>query len=184
MERRITLIALFAALTAALSWLPKLDLVSGVPITAQSLGIMLCGTILGRRDAALAVLLYLLLAAIGLPVLAGGRGGLGVFFGPTGGYLIGFVFAAFVTGWFVEKLPLEIGASAFIGAVAGGVVVLHAFGIVGMSLALSKSLGEAAWFAVPFLIGDLIKAGLAAAITRSLHAIRPNVVMSRAPTAP
>ena len=180
MERRITLIALFAALTAALSWLPKLDLVSGVPITAQSLGIMLCGTILGRRDGALAVLLYLLLAVIGLPVLAGGRGGLGVFFGPTGGYLIGFAVAAFVTGWIVEKLPLDIGWSAFVGSIAGGVLALHVFGIVGMSVALSKTLPEAAWLAVPFLIGDLIKAGLAAAITRSLHAIRPGVVLSRA----
>lgn len=179
MERRVTLIALFAALVAGLSWLPKLDLVSGVPITAQSLGIMLCGTVLGRRDGALAVLLYLLLAAIGLPVLSGGRGGLGIFFGPTGGYLVGFIVAAFVTGWFVEKLPLDIGLSAFVGSVAGGVVALHVFGIIGMSLALSKTIPEAAWLAVPFLIGDLIKAGLAAAITRSLHAVRPSVVMSR-----
>jgi biotin transport system substrate-specific component len=179
MERRVTLIALFAALVAALSWLPKLDLVSGVPITAQSLGIMLCGTILGRRDGALAVLLYLLLAAIGLPVLAGGRGGLGVFFGPTGGYLVGFVAAAFVTGWLVEKLPLDIGWSAFIGSIAGGVVALHVFGVVGMALVLSKSVPDAAWLAVPFLVGDLIKAGLAATITRSLHAIRPDVAMRR-----
>lgn len=180
MERRLTLIALFAALIAALSWLPKLDLMSGVPITAQSLGIMLAGTILGRRDGASAVLLYLLLAAVGLPVLAGGRGGLGVFFGPTAGYLLGFVFAAFVTGLLVEKLPLGIGAAAFIGSVIGGVVVLHLFGIAGMALALSKTPLEAAWLALPFLAGDLIKAGIAAVITRSLHSSRSGVVRSRA----
>ena len=78
MEKSLTHIALFAALIAALGLVPKLDLMSGVPISAQSLGIMLCGTVLGARKGALAVLLFLGLVAIGLPLLAGGRGGLGV----------------------------------------------------------------------------------------------------------
>ena len=89
MERNITLIALFAALIAALGLVPKFDLASGVPITAQSMGVMLAGTILGARRGALAVLLVLFLVALGLPLLAGGRGGLGVFAGPTVGFLIG-----------------------------------------------------------------------------------------------
>ena len=79
MERNVSLIALFAALIAVLGLVPRIELISGVPITAQSLGIMLCGTVLGARRGALAVLLFLLLVAIGLPILSGGRGGLGGF---------------------------------------------------------------------------------------------------------
>ena len=89
MERSLAHIALFAALIAVLGLVPKIDLAAGVPITAQSLGIMLCGTVLGARRGALAVLLFLGLVALGLPLLAGGRGGLGVFASPTVGFLIG-----------------------------------------------------------------------------------------------
>lgn len=75
MERNLTLVALFAALIAALALIPKFSLGFGVPITAQSLGIMLCGTVLGAKRGAMAVLLFLLLVALGLPLLAGGNGG-------------------------------------------------------------------------------------------------------------
>ena len=96
MEKTLARIALFAALIAVLGLLPKLTLASGIPITAQSMGIMLAGTILGARNGALSVLLFLFLVALGLPLLAGGRGGMGVFAGPTLGYLIGFPLGAFV----------------------------------------------------------------------------------------
>ncbi len=182
MERNLTLIALFAALTAALGFVPKIDLISGVPITAQSLGIMLCGTVLGRRNGAFAVLLFLLLAAIGLPILAGGRGGLGVFFGPTAGFLIGFPVAAYTAGLVVEKWAVPIGVSAFAGAVLGGIVVLYIFGILGMAVTLDKTLWEASLLAVPFLIGDLVKAAIAALITQGLHQMRPGLVRSRSHT--
>ena len=103
MERNLTLVALFAALIAALGLIPQLTLAFGVPITAQSLGVMLCGTVLGARRGALAVLLFVLLVALGLPLLAGGRGGLGVFASPTAGFVVGFPFAAFITGLIVEN---------------------------------------------------------------------------------
>ena len=103
MERNLTLVALFAALIAALGLIPQITLAFGVPITAQSLGVMLCGTVLGARRGALAVLLFLLLVALGLPLLSGGRGGLGVFASPTVGFLVGFPVAAFVTGLITEK---------------------------------------------------------------------------------
>lgn len=180
MERNLSFIAMFAALTAALGFMPKIDLLSGVPITAQSLGIMLCGTVLGRRNGTLAVLLFLLLALIGLPILAGGRGGIGVFFGPTAGFLVGFPFAAFVAGTIVEKLRAPIAVSAFIGAATGGVVVLYAFGIAGMAIILDKSLTEAAALAIPFLPGDLIKSALAAIITGWVYRMRPKIVTARA----
>lgn len=179
MEKSLTHIALFAALIAALGLVPKLDLMSGVPISAQSLGIMLCGTVLGARKGALAVLLFLGLVAIGLPLLAGGRGGLGVFAGPTVGYLIGFPVAAFVAGLITERMPAPIGIAAFAGALLGGAVLLAGFGIIGMSVALGKTLPEAAALALPFIPGDLIKAGLAGLITRTLAQMRPGALLSR-----
>ncbi len=102
MEKNLTQIALFAALIAILGLVPKVDLVSGVPITAQSLGIMLCGTVLGARNGALAVLLFLFVTIAGLPLLSGGRGGFGVLAGPSVGYIIGFPIAAFVAGLTVQ----------------------------------------------------------------------------------
>ncbi|HEX9858095.1 MAG TPA: biotin transporter BioY [Paracoccaceae bacterium] len=179
MERNVTYIALFAALIAVLGLVPKIDLLAGVPITAQSLGIMLCGTVLGARRGALAVLLFLGLVALGLPLLAGGRGGLGVFVSPSAGFLLGFPVAAFVAGLVVERWSAPVGVAAFAGAVLGGIAVLYVFGIAGMALVLGKTLPEAAALATPFLAGDLIKAGLAAAITRGLAQLRPGALLSR-----
>ena len=90
-------IAVFAALVIVLGTV-MVPLPSGVPITGQTLGVMLAGLVLGARRAPLSILLVLALAAIGLPVLAGGRGGLGAFVGPTAGYMAGWVAGAFVIG--------------------------------------------------------------------------------------
>ncbi|MDZ4136810.1 MAG: biotin transporter BioY [Paracoccaceae bacterium] len=179
MERNLTHVALFAALIAVLGLVPRIDLLAGVPITAQSLGIMLCGTVLGAKRGALAVVLFLVLVALGLPLLAGGRGGLGVFAGPSVGFLVGFPIAAFVIGMIVERWRVPVGLAAFVGALIGGIGVLYIFGISGMALILGKSLPEAAALATPFLVGDVIKAGLAAAVTRALHRVRPGALLSR-----
>ncbi|MBL8561426.1 MAG: biotin transporter BioY [Gemmobacter sp.] len=179
MERNLTHIALFAALIAALGFLPKIDLVSGVPITAQSLGVMLCGTVLGARRGALAVLLFLAVA-LAVPVLAGFRTTLMALNSPTAGYIIGFPLAAFTAGLVVERLRIDIFPAAFLGAVLGGIGVLHVCGILGMSVMLEKTLPEAAVLALPFLAGDLLTAGLAAAVTRSIARLRPASVLSRA----
>ncbi|RKF16076.1 BioY family transporter [Roseovarius spongiae] len=180
MERNIALIALFAALIAALGLIPQVTLAFGVPISAQSLGVMLCGTVLGARRGALAVLLFLLLVALGLPLLAGGRGGLGVFAGPTAGFLVGFPVAAFVTGWIVERwrgAPLALAAG--VASVIGGVVVLYAFGITGMALVLGKTWGEAALLVAVFVPGDALKAAIAGMLTAALARARPGSVLSR-----
>ena len=144
MERNLTYIALFAALVAILGLVPQITLAAGVPITAQSLGIMLCGTVLGAKRGALAVLLFLALVAAGLPLLSGGRGGLGVFTGPSVGFLIGFPIAAFVAGWIMSRTTLPVGLAAGAASIIGGVAVLYAFGIPGMAIMLGKTLPEAA----------------------------------------
>lgn len=179
MERTLAHIALFAALIAVLGFVPAVTLPFGVPISAQSLGIMLCGTVLGARRGALAVLLFLGLVAIGLPLLSGGRGGLGVFVGPSAGFLIGFPVTAFVVGLIVERWKAPLAVAAFAGSVIGGILVLYAFGIPGMALTLGKTLPEATLLALPFLPGDLIKCILAALMTRSIAQMRPGAVLSR-----
>ncbi|WP_134678621.1 biotin transporter BioY [Paracoccus ravus] len=177
MERNVAQIALFAALIAALGLVPKITLAFGVPITAQGMGVMLAGAMLGARRGFLAVMLFLLLVAIGLPLLAGGRGGLAVFAGPTAGFLAGFPVAAYVTGLFVEHARLRpVGLRAFFGAVLGGVLVLYAFGIVGMSIALGKTIAECTGMMAIFIPGDLLKAGITGMLVAAIAKARPQVV--------
>jgi biotin transport system substrate-specific component len=177
MARHIAQIALFAALIAALGLVPKFDLAAGVPITAQSLGVMLAGCLLGARRGALAVLLFLFLVALGLPLLAGGRGGLGVFMGPTVGFLLGFPVAAFVTGYFSAQwrgsAPV---VTTVLAAILGGVFVLYIFGIVGFAMVTGQTLAQATSIMWVFVPGDVVKAGLAGIITESVLRLRPGLV--------
>lgn len=181
MERNLTLIALFAALIAALGLIPKITLGFGVPITAQSLGIMLCGTVLGSRKGALSVLLFLLLVALGLPLLSGGRGGLGLFASPTAGFLVGFPVAAFVAGWIVEHWRnAPLGLVAGCAAAIGGILVLYIFGVAGMAIVLGKTPLEALALVTAFIPGDVLKAAIAGMVTAALAKARPASVLSRA----
>lgn len=180
MERSITHIALFAALIAALGLIPKITLAFGVPVTAQSLGIMLCGTILGAKRGFLAVLLFLLLVALGLPLLSGGRGGLGVFASPTAGFLFGFPVAAFVTGLIMERMRnVPLLPVAILASVLGGIVILYLFGVTGMAITLDKSFVEAAKLILIFIPGDILKALIAGLLTAGLARARPGSLMSR-----
>ncbi len=179
-ERSVAQIALFTALIAALGLIPQLTLAFGVPITAQSLGIMLCGTVLGAWRGFLAAALFVGLVALGLPLLAGGRGGLGVFASPTAGFVLGFPFAALATGAVVERLRgLPVGWSSGVAALIGGVVVLYIFGITGLAVMLDKSMSDVALLVTAFLPGDAIKAVLAGLITAALYRARPHAVASR-----
>ena len=181
MERTTAQIALFAALIAALGLIPPVMLGFGVPITAQSLGIMLCGCVLGARRGALAVVLFLVLVAAGLPLLSGGRGGLGLFASPSVGFLLGWPVAAFVTGAIVSRwrgAPLALVAS--VASVIGGIVVLYAFGTVGMAFVLGRTLPEAAMLNVAYLPGDALKAVVAGLVTATLARARPGALPSRA----
>ncbi|MFD2738224.1 biotin transporter BioY [Sulfitobacter aestuarii] len=180
MERSLTLIALFAALIAALGLVPKFTLAFGVPITAQTLGVMLCGTVLGARRGAAAVLLFLALVALGLPLLAGGRGGLGAFATPSVGFLIGWPIAAFVTGFMVSQWrSLPLGLAAGIASVVGGILVMYVFGIFGMMVMLNKTALEATALVTAFIPGDVLKAVLAGFITAGLAKARPASLLSR-----
>jgi biotin transport system substrate-specific component len=180
MERKLAYVALFAALIAVLTLVPAITLPFGVPITAQSLGVMLCGTVLGARLGGLAALLYVVLGLIGLPIFSGGAGGFGVLAGPTAGFIIGFPVAAFVAGLIVETWRVQIGLSALAGALIGGIAVLYAIGIVGLSVNAGLTLQQSTVAMLPFVPGDLLKAVLAALITRGLARMRPDALLSRA----
>lgn len=178
--RDLVLAALFAAIIVALGLLPPIMLgFIPVPITAQSMGVMLAGVILGARRGTIAVLLVLLLAAIGLPVLSGGRGGLAVFAAPTTGYLIGWVFAAFVTGYLSERLVKRTQSAMvqtlgfFFAATIGGIAVLYVFGITYLAYVSGIEFSKAFLGSMAFIPGDLIKAGVAALAGRAVMAGYP-----------
>mgnify|MGYP000701741529 CR=1 FL=1 len=137
----IVYIALFTALIAALGVFPPLTVpVIAVPITAQTLGVMLAGGVLGAKRGALAIVLFLILVAVGLPLLSGGRGGLAVFSSVTAGFLLGWIVGAYVVGFIVEKnwhnlnflsalIAGVIGVSIIMGARMGGGVDLYGLGL-------------------------------------------------------
>ncbi len=182
MERNVVFIALFAALIAVLGLIPKITLASGIPVTAQSMGIMLCGTVLGARRGALAVCLFLLLVALGLPLLAGGRGGLGVFTTPWAGFLFGFPAAAFATGLVMEKWRTgNLTLIAGMASVVGGIGTLYLIAVPCYMVMKPAGPGEALLTAMaPFMPGDLIKAVLTGFITSALAKARPESLLSRA----
>ncbi|GLK64198.1 BioY family transporter [Paracoccus kondratievae] len=186
MERNIAQIALFAAMIAALGLVPQITLGFGVPITAQTLGVMLAGAVLGARRGAAAAGLFLLLVALGLPLLAGGRGGLGVFVSPTAGFALGFPVAAFATGLFVEHVRLHsAGLAAGLGAVFGGILVLYLLGASGLALVSGKSLIEAFRLVAVFIPGDLLKAAITGMLVQALARVRPQMLAwHRVPAGP
>jgi biotin transport system substrate-specific component len=176
----IVYISLFAALVAVLGLIPAIMLPTGIPITAQSLGVMLAGTILGAKRGGLAVLLFIVLVALGLPLLSGGRGGLGVFVSPTAGFVVGFPIAALATGYLMERLPIEkIGIAAGIAAVIGGIFVLYICGIVGFSIVMGKSIWVSTLAMSPYIPGDFLKALVAGSLTQAIFAARPQSVLSK-----
>jgi biotin transport system substrate-specific component len=154
----------------------KIDLVGPVPITLQSMGIMLAGSILGWKRGALSVLLFVALVAAGLPLLAGGRGGPALFAGPTAGFLVGYIFGAGVIGWLVQRrlpaYPVWWGAAA---NSAGGIGVVYLFGIIGMSLTMHTSLLVAATASMVFLPGDAIKVVIATTVASAVHRAIPGI---------
>lgn len=173
--------AVFAGLVAALGIVPGFTLPAiGVPVTAQTLGVMLAGAILGARRGFGALALFLALAAVGLPVLANGRGGLGAFVGPSFGFLIGFPLAAFVVGWLTERggTPYRFWWG-LMANVVGGIVFLYPLGLAGMVLVGHLPLGNAAVGLLAFIPGDVLKAVLAALVARGVHAAYPGLIPAR-----
>jgi biotin transport system substrate-specific component len=177
-SRDLALVATFAGVVAALGLVPAF-VPPGftVPITAQSLGVILAGAVLGARRGFLSLALLLVLVAVGLPLLAGGRGGLGVFASPSAGFLLGWPVAAFVVGWLTERGgPTYKLAWGVVANLVGGVVVLYALGIAGIALVAGISVQAAAVSTWIFIPGDLVKVVVAALVARGVHAAYPGLL--------
>ena len=177
--RDIVLIALFAAIVAVLGVFPPITLpLVSVPITAQSLGVMLAGGVLGARRGALSMALFLVMMAVGLPLLSGGRGGFAVMLGPSGGFLVGWIVAAYAIGLLIERFWNKLDyLNAFFACTAGGILILYAIGIPWVAFAAKIPLSKAFIGSMPFVPGDLVKAIIAAGIivtvARSYPIIKP-----------
>jgi len=162
--RDITVSAVFSVLTAIGAWISIPLPITPVPFTLQVFFVLLSGAVLGGRLGALAQIIYLLLGLIGLPVFAGGESGPGVLIGPTGGYLLGFVVGAYLTGRISQNERL----SSFIRmaiATLSGLLPIYMLGEIGLWLWLRSSLPVLLMIGVvPFLPLDAVKAIMAAYI--------------------
>lgn len=173
----IALIAAFAALISALAYVGAVPVGgSGVPITLQTVGVMLAGCVLGPIRGFLAVCLYLLLGGIGLPVFAEHSSGWGVFTGISGGYLLAFPLAALVAGFLVKYVAGERRTRAlvvFFCSIVGSIAVIHPLGIVGMKLHEHVSWATAASWDTPFYLGDVLKTAVVALVAAEVHRAFP-----------
>jgi biotin transport system substrate-specific component len=174
-------IALFAAITAVLGLMPAIPVPAvPVPITAQTLGVMLAGAVLGARRGFLALLLFLVLVAVGLPVLAGGRGGLAVFAGPSAGFLIAWPLGAFVTGLLTEVFWRRFNLGwALVATLVGGIGVIYAIGIPCISVFSATPLATAFTGSLVFVPGDVVKAVVAALVAVAVRRAYPVIERPR-----
>lgn len=179
----IALIATFAALIAVCALLPAISVGGAVPITLQTFGVMLAGAVLGARRGFLAVLLYLAVGAIGLPVFSGGAAGLAPFAGPSVGYLVGFPLAAALTGFIVERLP-RTGVAAriplvMLAGLVSSFVFIHPLGILGMAWRADLALQQAFLADLAFWPGDVVKNLLVGIVAVSVHRAFPALLPRR-----
>jgi len=165
----IVLSAFFAVLTGAGAFI--MIPVGPVPITMQTLFTYLAGAVLGSKWGALSQIIYVILGLVGVPIFAGGRAGIGVLIGPTGGYLLGFIMGAYVIGKLIEfKRTLSFMWVLF--SMVIGTLIIYIFGIIQLSLWLKVSMEEAILIGVlPFIMGDLLKMILAAYLTIKVRRI-------------
>ncbi|HJV45420.1 MAG TPA: biotin transporter BioY [Bacillota bacterium] len=173
--REMMYVALFAAIICVLGLLPPIPIpFSPVPITAQTLGVMLVGGLLGARLGAYSLGIFILLVAVGAPVLSGGRGGFSVLTGPSAGYIWSWPIAAFVIGLLTEKVWNKLSLwKSFVINILGGVLLIYAVGISVLAGITDTTFKKAAISALLYIPGDLIKCFIAAYIAVKMKALHP-----------
>lgn len=168
---QMTLVSLFAALTAVGAFI-SIPLYP-VPITLQNLFTLLAGMTLGSVLGGSSQIIYVLLGIIGLPVFAGFKAGIGVLFGPTGGFLFGFIISSYIIGKIIE---LKKEKDIFYYFLAGGlgIVIIYISGITQLSLVTGIGIKKALMVGVfPFLPGDILKIIAASFIAGKLKLVIP-----------
>ncbi len=165
-------VALCAVLMAVCSWI---NIPSAIPFTLQTFAIFCTLGLIGGKRGTASILVYLLLGALGLPVFAGFSGGVGILFGITGGYLLGFILMGLVY-WLGERLGkgrriVEIGSMAL------GLVLCYAFGTAWFMFVYARQSGAVtlatalAWCVIPFIVPDLVKMALAVLLSQKLSKV-------------
>ena len=164
-------IAMFAVVMAVCAWI---SIPAAVPFTLQTLGVFLAVGMLGGKRGTLAVLIYLLLGAVGMPVFAGFNGGLGYMLGSTGGYIVSFLLSA-LTRWVFEA---ALGRKTWVLAVSMvlGLAVCYAFGTAWFMVVYARNTGAIGlmtalgWCVIPYIVPDLVKIALALLLQKLLSA--------------
>lgn len=167
--------SMFAALISVLAFLVIPLPFSPVPVTGQTLAIMLAGLILGPVQAFLSVLIFILLGIAGVPVFSGGRAGIGVLVGPSGGYIIGFLVGAVIISLLSKKANnvWTLGASA----IFGGIIMVYLLGVPWLSYITGMGATEAIVAgALPFIPGDVFKVVVATILAKR---IKPHLKIRR-----
>ena len=170
--RELIYISVCTALMAVCSWI---SIPMTVPFTLQTFAVTCILGIIGGKDGTLAILLYILLGAVGIPVFSGFTGGIGILFGSTGGYILGFIFMGIIY-WIIEELA---GESLYTQAVAAafGLLSCYLFGTAWFVLGYSMENGAIgigtalSWCVLPFVIPDIVKSVLAVLISERLRRI-------------
>ncbi|WP_042532956.1 biotin transporter BioY [Oceanobacillus oncorhynchi] len=173
--RDMMFMSLFAAIVGVLAIFPPIPVpFIPVPIVVQTLGIMLAGGILGAKRGGLSVLLFVFLVAVGVPLLTGGRGGLGVLIGPTGGYIISWPIAAWIIGYLTEKSFRHLTYWKLVLITTfGGVIIVNIIGVTYLSILSDLPWGPTAISALVFLPGDILKALIASAVIIKITQVYP-----------
>ncbi|MEG0780120.1 MAG: biotin transporter BioY [Oscillospiraceae bacterium] len=167
--RDMAYIALFAVLMTVCAWI---SIPLPVPFTLQTFAVFAALGLLGGKRGTLAVLVYILLGAVGLPVFAGFRGGIGALFGATGGYILGFLGSALLYWLLTARLGDRLPVMAL--SMLGGLLLCYAFGTAWFVQVYTGEAGKMGYIGalgvcvVPFILPDLLKLGLALLLTRRL----------------
>lgn len=188
----LALVSVFAGLIAASTIWPGAELAGGVPITLQTLAVLLAGAVLGPWRGAAAVGLYLAVGTAGAPIFSDRTGGPGAWLGPTAGFLAAFVIAAFVTGWLVrtQRRRAQLTTMGVIGACAvGSLLVINVIGWAFFMWRLEWSLNDTIVLAAVYQPGDVIKVFIAGFTAAAVHRayptlLGPAVVRDGAPAEP
>ena len=166
--KQMVLIALMTAVTCVLGPLSIPLPFSPVPISLTNFAIFLAIFVLGMKNGTISFIIYLLLGAVGVPVFSSFRGGLQVLAGPTGGYLIGFIFLALIMGFALDHFDRKL-VPTIIGMIIG-MAVRYTFGTVWLAKLLSLSFKEGLMMGViPYLAGDVAKIIIAAIVGPKLY---------------
>jgi biotin transport system substrate-specific component len=179
----VALVSVFAAFIAACALVPSIPTGVGVPITLQTFGVILTGMVLGWRRGGLAVLLYLAVGFVGVPVFAEGNAGLGVLARPSAGYLIAFPLAAALAGLLANGARHVTGGTRYLVLVASGLtasaLTIHPLGIAGIAINANISISEAFAAGAIYFPGDTVKNLLAAAVALAIFAAYPDLLRRR-----